>query len=63
MRKHDKIIAFLDNPKAKVVDDDEGDDDDEEKPKARVFKASQQAPSSELRPAHAPLFHAVAAAV
>ena len=39
-RKHDKIIAFLDNPKAPVAEE-EGEEE-EEKPKARVFKASQQ---------------------
>ena len=42
LRKNDKIMAFLDNPKA-ATPDSEGDDDEEEKPKARVFKASQQA--------------------
>ena len=42
LRKNDKIMAFLDNPKATAADDDEGDEDEEEKPKARVFKASQQ---------------------
>jgi hypothetical protein len=41
LRKNDKIMAFLDNPKAATPDSEE-DDDDEEKPKARVFKASQQ---------------------
>lgn len=42
LRKNDKIMAFLDNPKA-ATPDSEGEDDEEEKPKARVFKASQQA--------------------
>ena len=40
-RKHDKIIAFLDNPKAPTKDDDD-EEEEEEAPKPRVFKASQQ---------------------
>ena len=41
LRKHEKIVAFLDNPKA-AKSDSEGEEEEEEKPKTRVFKASQQ---------------------
>jgi len=41
-RKHDKVVAFLDNPKEPVVEDDDDDDEEEgeQQAKARVFKAS-----------------------
>ena len=42
LRKHEKIVAFLDNPKA-AKSDSEGEEEEEQKPKTRVFKASQQA--------------------
>ena len=41
LRKHEKSVAFLDNPKA-AKSDSEGEEEEEEKPKTRVFKASQQ---------------------
>ena len=47
-RKHDKMIAFLDNPKAPVEEED--DDDEDEAPKPRVFRASQQVGSYSTSP-------------
>jgi len=41
-RKHEKIVAFLDNPKAPIPESSESEDDEEEE-KKRVFKASQKA--------------------
>lgn len=42
-RKHEKIVAFLNNPTAPPSDDESESDDDEEARKAHVFKASQKA--------------------
>lgn len=39
-RKHDKVVAFLKDPKAKVESEDEEDEEDAQK--ARVFKASMK---------------------
>ena len=42
-RNNEKMIAFLDNPKAPVVEEEEDEEEDEEEARKRVFKASQKA--------------------
>jgi len=41
-RKHDKIVAFLKNPKAEAPPSPEESEDEEEKQKGRVFRASMK---------------------
>jgi hypothetical protein len=41
-RKHDKVAAFLQNPKEDESSEEGEEDDEEQKQKARVFKASQK---------------------
>ena len=42
-RKHDKVVAFLDNPKAPIEESQDEESEDEEEKQKRIFKASQRA--------------------
>ena len=50
-RKHDKVVAFLDNPKAPIEESQDEESEDEEEKQKRIFKA-RSAPQTSRRQRH-----------